>query len=120
MVKKLEQEKQKLEKKKLSQKTKRKNITECIAKLKSRQEFKPLLEDVIDKAHVEPLHLKNNACAFVHRYLLEEVLKISNIPSDHASFSQLPPDNPLDRYVDVLSEKCCLSRLAKRVHKHYR
>ena len=119
VVRQVEEEKKKLEKKKIADKTKRHNITELIAKLKSRQEFKPLLEDIIDVAHVEPLHLKNNACALVHRYLLEEVVRISKIPSDNILFSQLPSNCPFVHYVNVLSNKCCLSRLAKKVIKHY-
>lgn len=119
VVKKVEEEKKGLLRKKLTQKTKRKKITELISGLKSRQEFKPLVENVIDVAHVEPLHLKNNACALVHKYFLEEVVKVSNIPSDHISFSQLSSNCPLVCYVNVLKSKCSLSRLAKKVMKHY-
>ena len=50
-----------LEKKTVSDKTKRSKVTEFIAKKKSHQEFTPLVGKLIDKAHVEPLHLKNNA-----------------------------------------------------------
>ena len=45
----------------ISDKRKRSKVTEFIAKSKSRQEFVPLVGPLIDKAHVEPLHLKNNA-----------------------------------------------------------
>lgn len=49
-------------KKPLSEKTKRTKITDFIGnELKSRQESFPLLGEFIDKSHVEPLHLKNNA-----------------------------------------------------------
>ena len=46
---------------KISEKTKRSKITDFIAKQNNRQEFLPLLGSYIDKAHVEPLHLKKNA-----------------------------------------------------------
>jgi organic radical activating enzyme len=47
----------------LSSNTKRNKVTAFIAKQKSRQEFTPLVAELISKAHIEPLHLKNNACA---------------------------------------------------------
>jgi hypothetical protein len=119
VVKQVELEKKKLAKKKIKPKTMRKNITEFISSLKSRQEFVPLLQECIDAAHVEPLHLKNNACALVHRYFLEAVVQISNIPSDHILFSQLPSNCPFVLYVNALKSKCSLSRLAKKVIKHY-
>ena len=65
----VEKFKKKIEKKNVSANTKRSNITSFIAKQKSRQEFAPLVDKLIDRAHVEPLHLKNNACALAHRYL---------------------------------------------------
>ena len=47
---------------KISEKSKRSKVTaDFIAKHNSRQEFVPLLGSYIDKAHVETLHLKNNA-----------------------------------------------------------
>ena len=61
VAKKVESFKSSLQKKFLPEKTKRTKITEFIAQNKSRQEFSPLLGKLIDKAHVEPLHLKNNA-----------------------------------------------------------
>ena len=42
----------------ISEKTKRSKITDYIAKQNSRQEFLALLGSYIDKARVEPLHLK--------------------------------------------------------------
>jgi len=43
---------------KISEKTKRSKVADYIAKQNSRQEFLPPLGSYIDKAHVEPLHLK--------------------------------------------------------------
>ena len=48
--------------------------TEFIAKSKSRQEFVPLVGPLIDKAHVEPLHVKNNAWQYSFRCLLKEAI----------------------------------------------
>ena len=60
-----------------------------ITKKGSRQEVVPRVGELIDRAHVEPLHLKNNACAYAHRQLLYEVISMSNL-SNSVSFSQLP------------------------------
>ena len=72
VVKKVDVLKETLSRQKLAQHTKRSKITALIAKLKSRQEFVPPLGPIIDHIHIEPLHLKNNACALAHRYLLDE------------------------------------------------
>lgn len=48
-----------LDAKPLPLKQKRSKDTEFIARQKSRQEFLPFVGKLIDKAHVEPLHLKN-------------------------------------------------------------
>ena len=53
--------KQAISSKPISEKTKRSKVTDFIAKKKIRQEFMPLLGEAIERAHVEPLHLKNNA-----------------------------------------------------------
>ena len=75
--------------KKLAEATKRSKVTTFIASKSSRQEFVPLLGNLIDRAHVDPLHLKNNACALAHRFVLNEVLSLANLPNN-ISFSQVP------------------------------
>lgn len=57
----VEKFKKALESKKIEKKTKRSKVTEFISCQKSRQEFPPLIGEFINNAHVEPLHLKNNA-----------------------------------------------------------
>ena len=118
VVKKVEAAKKSLDSKNLAVSTKRQKVTGLIGSLKSRQEFNPPLGKFIDKAHAEPLHLKNNACALVHRYFLEEVLKVSNL-SKKISFSQLPANSQLVIYINTLKYKCCLSRLANKVVKFF-
>ena len=54
------------EKKKLTNEGKkgkqfRDGVTKHIAKQKSRQVFEPLVANIIDRAKVEPFHVKNNA-----------------------------------------------------------
>ena len=110
--------KKKLDGQHLAASTKRSKITTFIAKQKSRQEFVPLIGEVVDRAHVEPLHLKNNACALLHRYLLYEAVANSKL-SDSTSFLQVPPSCPFGVYVETMQTKCQLSRLAKRVIKWF-
>ena len=59
-----------LDGKPLSRKQKRTKVTESIARQKSRQECLPLAGKLIAKAHVEPLHLKNNAWGIFSKYCL--------------------------------------------------
>ncbi len=97
--------------KKLSNSTKRNRITTFIASKKSRQEFVPLLGPLINRIHVDPLHLKNNACAKAHRYLLDEVMLVANLSSNIKSFSDVPKSSPFSKYINTLRTKCRLSRL---------
>ena len=69
-MKEVEKLKAKMSKQPLSDSTKRSKVTSFIAQKKSREEFEPPLGNIIDKAHVEPLHLKNNACDLEHALVL--------------------------------------------------
>lgn len=62
--------KEKVSAQNISEATKRSKVTKFIAEKKSRQEFVPLVGKLIDRAHIDPLHLKNDLCALVHRHLL--------------------------------------------------
>ena len=57
VLKSVEQLKNKISKKKLSDTTKRSKVTSFIAENKSRQEFEPLLGKIVDHAHVDPFAL---------------------------------------------------------------
>jgi hypothetical protein len=111
--------KKEIAKQKLSDSTKRSRVTTYIAKAKSRQEFIPPFGPLIDRIHVDPLHLKNNACALSHRYLLDEVLLISNISSNVKSFSQLQSTSAFAKYVHTMKTKCQMSRLANKIMKWF-
>ena len=115
VAKNVEELKKEISGKKLANSTKRSKITSFISKQISRQEFPPLIGQLIDQAHVEPLHLKNNVCALAHRHLLNQAIQLSNISSSVSSFSQLPPGCSIVRYVEALKSKCFLSRLAKKI-----
>ena len=83
-------------------------MTYFIAQKKSREESEPPLGNIIDKAHVEPLHLKNNACALAHWYLLLEVFEISNLPDSIKLFSQVPSNSPIARYISKMKTNSLL------------
>lgn len=106
--------KKKVEKQNCKPATKRSKITAFIGQKHSRQEFVPLVGKLIDQAHVDPLHLKNNACALAHRYLLNEILAISNL-SNSILFSQVPASSPFGKYIMTMKHKCNLSRLANQI-----
>ena len=99
----------------VTSKTNRNKVTTFIANQKSRQEFIPLVGDLISKAHIEPLHLKNNACALAHRFLLKIAISWSNLSTCISNFSQVPPQSLFFKYVDSLKSQCGLNRLAKRI-----
>lgn len=111
----VERLKSSLAKSKLSARTKRSKVTSFIAEQKSRQEFVPIIGELIDRAHVDPLHLKNNACALAHRYILHIALAMANLPSSVNCFSQVSSLSPFFKYVEALRSKCSLSRLANKV-----
>lgn len=119
VVKKVDALKETLSRQKLAEHTKRSKVTALIAKLKSRQEFVPPLGPIIDRIHIEPLHLKNNACALAHRYLLDEVIALSCLSSSVKKFSELASSSPLVKYVTIMKTKCQLSRLGKRIVKWF-
>jgi hypothetical protein len=106
--------KKKVEMQNIKPATKRTKITAFIAQKQSRQEFVPLVGKLVDLAHVDPLHLKNNACALAQRYLLNEIIGMSNLSSS-ILFSQVPASSPFCKYIMTMKSKCKLSRLANQV-----
>jgi hypothetical protein len=92
--------------------TVRSKITIFIAKQKSWQEFAPSVGDLIDKSHIEPLHMKNNACALAHRLLLNTVISWSKLFLAFLRIATLSKDHHI---VEILRTKCHLQRLAKKI-----
>ena len=87
---------------KLSEKTKRSKIIDYITKQNSRQEFLPVLGSYIDKAHVEPLHLKNNAWQYFIKAVLAEAIRKSKLPAGCKKFSELPTESPVAQVITAL------------------
>ena len=108
-----------LDGKPLSAKQKRSKVTEFIARQKSRQEYLPLVGKLIDKAHVEPLHLKNKARGYFFKVLLKDAVAKSKIPATCKTFAEVPQDTCLGRLVTALKCEVKMGRLAKKVRKWF-
>ena len=54
----------------------RREVTKHIAKAESRQEFEPLVGKIIDRAKVEPPHLKNSAWQL---FVMKHALSLSDV-----------------------------------------
>lgn len=115
VAKQVEELKNKLAKTPLSAITKWGRVTSFIAEKQSRQEFAPRIGRLIEKAHVEPLHLKNNGCAFLFTLILEFAIEISKLPQNVAEFQKVNTNSPFFRLITSLETEASLSRLAKKV-----
>lgn len=115
----VEKLKLKLVKQKGSKLTKRNKITSFISDQKSRQEFLPLIGQFIDRAHIEPLHPKNNACQQLFRRILYESIGKSALDKSVVNFEQVPYSAPFSRLVNCLQNKAKLPRLAKRIRRWF-
>ena len=116
MVQKVDKYKETLAKQKCPQKQMRSKITDFIAKQKSRQKFVPLVGKNVEKAHVEPLHLKNNAWQYFFRGVLKESIRKSKLPKTCKKFSDVPVDSAFSQVLTSLQMevKCkCLARKVK-------
>ena len=109
----VEKLKKKLEVQNCSAKTKRNKIIALIAKEKSWQEFKPLLGRFHNRAHIEPLHVKNNACQQMFRLILYESVSKLNLGPNVAHFNDVSNSTALSRLVNCLIKSALLARLAK-------
>lgn len=117
-AKEVEKFKNSLSKKNLSATTFRSKVTSFIAKNNSRQEFNPPVGRLIDRAHVDPLHVKNNACAHTHRMLLHKVIAISRLGDATKNFAQVPTNSPFKKYIASM-RNCLLNRLANKITRWF-
>ena len=94
-------------------------MTEFIAHQKSGQEFTPLVGKLIDNAHVEPLHLTNDAWQYFFKALLKQSIGKSNILSSQKTFSDVPEDSCFANVVTALQYEVKAKRLATKVKKWF-
>ena len=111
--------KQSLSTKQLKEKQFRTKVTDFISKKNSRQEFVPLIGKLIEKAHVEPLHIKNNAWQYFFKGVLKEATAKSNLSGACKKFSDVPKDSPFSRVLTALKYEVKAKCLARKVIKWY-
>ena len=119
VVKEVEALKKKLSKSPITENTKRVKITSFIAEKQSRQEFSPRAGKAINKAHVEPLHLKNNACAYMFKLVLLFSIEKSKLSNAVTEFCKVGNQSPFARLIHNLKTQSNLSRLAKKIMKWF-
>lgn len=78
---KVQTKKEELAQSKLAESTKRAKLSAYIKSLKSRQEYVPVLQQLVDKMYAEPLHCANNAWQQLHESMLSHANDKSGLPS---------------------------------------
>ena len=119
VAKQVENLKKKVVKSKLAKNTKRNKVTTFIAQKKSRQEYNPRIGNLIDKVHAEPLHLKNNACALMFRYILDFAIAKTGLGPRVNDFSSVDSQSPFAALISTMRSVSNLSRLAIKVIKWF-
>lgn len=119
MAKEAEKLKLKLEKQKGLKVSKRKKVTSLISDKKSRQEFVPLIGQFVDRAHIEPLHPKNNACQQLFSRILYESVGKSALDKSVVHFDQVTGSALFSRLLNCLQKTAKLPRLAKKVRRWF-
>ena len=109
----------KVEKQACAAATKRNKITSFISGKGSRQEFPPLIGQFVDNAHIDPLHVKNNACQQVFRSILYESIGKSALQNTIHRFEDVPKTAPFSKLVNCLLKQANLQRLANKVKRWF-
>ena len=78
-----------------------------------------LLGSYIDKAHVEPLRLKNNAWQYFFKAVLTEAIRKSKLPADCKKFSEVPADSPFAQVITALQTEVKARRLANKTKQWF-
>ena len=108
--------KQELNQKNIKPATMRSNLTTYIStNLHSRQEENPLVENYVDLARAEPLHLKNNVAKKMFRKILAGVLSQSKIAKTVKYFRELPDENLFVEFLNHVRTNMNSNVLAKRL-----
>lgn len=100
------------------QSTKWKKVLDFIKDQKSRQEFEPIIGQIINAGYAEPLHNGNNEWQFWHSFVTDIAVSKSQIPQNCNELNKLPSDSTFICYINCLKE-FGLSRLAKKVKKWF-
>jgi hypothetical protein len=79
----------------------------------------PLLGPFLDRAHIEPLHVKNNACQQMFRLILYDSISKSNFGPNVAHFHDVSNSTAFFRLVNCLIQTAKLACLAKKVKRWF-
>ena len=105
-----------LEKKNVKETTCRTLLTSYISnQLKSRQEKVPLMEEYIDLARCEPLHLKNNCTKELFMKILDIVISEAKLPSNVKNFKDVPELNIFHQFIVFVKTDMNSNFLAKKL-----
>ena len=108
--------KEELEKRSYAESAKRNKLS-FIKSNSSRQEYEPILGQLVDKLYAEPLNNGNNAWQQLHEAMLSHSISNSNIPTACNNPSKLP-ECPCSFHLATLKEMGT-TRLHKRVKKWF-
>ena len=105
-----------LSKKNIKESTRRSNLTDYISnKLKSRQEFVPIIEEYVDLVKCEPLHLKNNCTKELFMKILDIVIAEAKLPSSIQDFKQVPELNIFRQFISFIKSEMNSNFLGKKL-----
>ena len=68
----------------------------------------------MNRAHVDPLHSKNNSCQQLFQLILEESIGKSSISANVTTFNAVPVKSAFFKLVFALKEQAKMGRLVKR------
>ena len=109
--------KEELEKTALAESTERSKVLNYIQSVNSRQEYVPVLKELVDKMYAEALHNANNGWQQLHGLIIFHANDKSGIPSTCTDFSKMPVC-PLASHLITLKQ-IAASRLFKKVKKWF-
>lgn len=109
VVKQVKNLKEKISKSKSSESKKRSKTTSFIAKKQSRQEFSPRIGKLINKAHIEPLHVENNSFVVMFKHILPFSIERSELSQSSNKFSKVSSLSPFAKLISNLKSKHLLS-----------
>ena len=98
--------------------TERDKILKYMKQEGTRQEFRPILGDLIDKAYAEPLHNTNNAWQQYNNLLLKEAISHSEFPNN-VKLGELPDENVFKRFVYAIKIVAKANRVFKKIRKWF-
>ena len=108
-----------LKKKSYSKSTYRSKVTDFISKNHSRQEYEPLLGPLVDKAKVDPLHVKNNAFQQAFHDILIDAISFSALSTNVKKIQDVPDSCCFAKLMATLKYPVRATVLAKAIKKWF-